>query len=61
MDKALEAFLAKKSAIDTLLEELAGASEGHFDWPPGEINWGHVGSLEYVEQRLREAMDHLRR
>lgn len=52
--KALEAFLAAKFEIDSLLERLAALSADHFGTDPEEVNWGHVGSLEHYRARLRE-------
>ena len=55
--KALDAFLAAKLEIDTMLERLAAHSADHFETSPDEINWGHVGSLSHYRARLREIMD----
>ena len=37
---ALDAFLARKSEIDTALERLQALSNDHFNAHPDEINWG---------------------
>ena len=55
--KAIDAFLAAKAEIDTMLERLAALSADHFETHPDEINWGHVGSLNHYRDRLREIAD----
>jgi hypothetical protein len=55
--KAIDAFLAAKAEIDTMLERLAALSADHFETHPDEINWGHVGTLNYYRDRLREIAD----
>ena len=55
--KALDAFLAAKFEIDAMLERLAALSVDHFETSPDEINWGHVGTLNYYRDCLREITD----
>ena len=55
--KAIDAFLAAKAEIDTMLERLAALSADHFETSPDEINWGHVGTLNHYRDRLREITD----
>jgi hypothetical protein len=55
--KAVEAFLAAKAEIDTMLERLAALSDDHFDTHPEEIHWGHVGTLNHYRDKLREITD----
>ena len=55
--KALDAFLAAKFEIDTMLERLATLSADHFQTSPDEIQWGHVGTLNHCRDRLREIID----
>lgn len=55
--KAIDAFLAAKAEIDTMLERLAALSADHFETSPDEINWGHVGTLNQFRVRLREITD----
>jgi hypothetical protein len=52
--KALDAFLAAKVEIDTMLERLTALSADHFDAHPDEINWGHVGTLNHYAGLLRQ-------
>lgn len=55
--QAIEAFLAAKAEIDTMLERLAALGANHFETGPDEINWGHVGILNHYRDRLREITD----
>lgn len=54
---AVNAFIAAKIEIDTMLERLAALSADHFDTSPDEIDWGHVGTLNHYRARLREITD----
>jgi hypothetical protein len=56
-DKALRAFLAAKAEIDTLLERLKDLSEDHFEVSPEQSHWGHVGTLDYYRETLRQITD----
>ena len=53
-ETALAAFLSKKGEIDTLLARLQALSDDHFNTAPGEVNWGHVGTLERYAEPLRQ-------
>lgn len=55
--EALAAFLAHKAEIDRTLERLATLSAEHFNVLPDEVNWGHVGTLEYRPSRLKDIAD----
>jgi len=55
--KALDAFLAAKFEIDTMLAGLAALSADHFETSPDEIHWGHVGTLNHYRAKLREITD----
>ena len=55
--KALDAFLAAKFQIDSMLERLAALSAGHFETSPDEVNWGDVGTLNHYASLLREITD----
>ena len=54
---AIDAFLAAQAEIDAVLERLAALSADHFETSPDKINWGHVGTLNYYRDRLREITD----
>ena len=56
-DKALNAFLAAKAAIDAQLERLTALSAEHFNAQPDEIHWGHVGYLQRYAELLRQITD----
>ena len=55
--RAVEAFMATKAEIDTMLDRLAELSADHFDAHPDAINWGHVGTLGFYRDKLREITD----
>ena len=54
---ALDAFLAKKAEIDTMIARLQALSAEHFEVSPDEINWGHVGTLEHYAELLKRITD----
>lgn len=56
-DAALDAFIAVKTEIDTMLVRLMAYSADHFGHSPEEVNWGHVGTLDHYRARLREITD----
>jgi hypothetical protein len=53
-DNALEAFITAKAEIDRHFADLAALSADHFNASPDEINWGHVGTVSHIRERLRE-------
>ena len=55
--KALDAFIAAKAEIDTMLERLKALSDDHFEAHPDEIHWGHVGALKHYAGLLRQITD----
>ena len=54
---ALDAFIARKAEIDTMLERLTALSDEHFGYAPDDINWGHVGTLTHYAELLRQITD----
>ena len=56
-DAALQKFLVKKVEIETMLARLQALSDDHFNAAPGEVNWGHVGTLERYAELLRQITD----
>ncbi len=54
---ALDAFLAKKAEIDTMLARLQALSADHFETSPDEVNWGHVGTLGFYAEQLQRITD----
>ncbi len=54
---ALDAYIAKKIEIDTMLTRLKALSDEHFNVAPDEIDWGHVGSLAHYAELLKRITD----
>ena len=54
---ALDAYVAKKTEIDTMLARLKALSDDHFNVAPDEINWGHVGTLAHDAELLKRITD----
>ena len=54
---ALNAFLAAKIEIDSMLARLKTLNDGHFNTHPDEINWGDVGTLNHYCGLLRQITD----
>ena len=55
--EAVDAFIAKKAEIDTMLARLAGLSAEHFNTNPDTLHWGHVGNLEFYASQIRRVTD----
>ncbi len=56
-EQSLETFLTKKAEFDALLADLQRMSDDHFGADPEAVLWGHVGTLERWNSRLREVAD----
>ena len=56
-EQALDAFIAKKTEIDTMLAKPTALSAEHFDTGPDEINWGHVGTISHYASLLKQITD----
>jgi hypothetical protein len=54
---ALEAFIARKNAIDEILDRLQKLSYDFFFVTPDDVHWGHVGMLESYLNLLRQVSD----
>ena len=54
---ALDAYIAKKNEIDTMLERLTALSDGHFNVAPDDVDWGHVGTLAHYAELLKRITD----
>ena len=54
---AIDAFLAKKAEIDTMLARLQALSDEHFEVSPDEVHWGHVGTLNHYAELLKRITD----
>lgn len=55
--QALDAFLARKAEIDTMLARLTALSADHFNVTPEELHWGHVGTLADYAELLKRITD----
>ena len=54
---ALDAYIAKKIEIDTMLTRLKALSDDHFNVAPDDIDWGHVGTLAHYAELLKRITD----
>lgn len=50
---AIDAFIARKAEIDTMLGRLTTLSGEHFGYAPDAIDWGHVGTLTHYAELLK--------
>ena len=58
-DKALAAYMNEIAQATKTLETLLEHAHNHFETAPENINWGHAGSAEHVNQKLKEITDFL--
>ncbi|MCL2215414.1 MAG: hypothetical protein FWB91_00205 [Defluviitaleaceae bacterium] len=56
-DQALAAFMDKIAEATERLAELKNYVDDHMGESPEDINWGHVGSAEYMVSKLTELTD----
>jgi hypothetical protein len=56
-ERAIDAFIAKKAKIDTILARLQKLSADHFELDPDKVDWGDVGTIAHVLEYLQEARD----
>ena len=54
---ALDAYIARKAEIDTMLARLKALSDDHFNVGPDEVDWGHVGTLAHYAELLKRITD----
>jgi hypothetical protein len=54
---ALDAYIAKKTEIDTMLARLTALSDDHFNVAPEAVNWGDVGTLTHYAELLKRITD----
>ena len=54
---ALDAYIAKKTEIDTMLARLTARSDDHFNVGPDEVDWSHVGTLAHYAELLKRITD----
>ncbi len=54
---ALDAYIARKAEIDTMLDRLRALSDEHFNVSPDEVDWSHVGTLAHYAELLKRITD----
>ena len=54
---ALDAYIARKIEIDTMLARLTALSDDHFNVAPDDVDWGHVGTLAHYAELLKRITD----
>jgi len=54
---ALDAYIAKKIEIDTMLARLKALSDDHFNVAPDAVTWGDVGTLAHYAELLKRITD----
>ena len=54
---ALDAYIARKTEIDTMLARLTALSDEHFSIAPDEVTWGDVGTLTHYAELLKRITD----
>ena len=54
---ALDAYIARKAEIDTMLARLAALSDDHFSVAPDEVTWADVGTLAHYAEQLKRITD----
>ena len=54
---ALDAYIARKTEIDTMLARLTALSDEHFDVAPDEVTWANVGTLAHYAELLKRITD----
>ncbi|MCW5738383.1 MAG: hypothetical protein KIS73_29950 [Enhydrobacter sp.] len=54
---ALDAYIAKKTEIDTMLARLTALSDDHFNIAPDDVTWADVGTLDNYAELLKRITD----
>ena len=54
---ALDAYIAKKTEIDTMLARLTALSDDHFNVAPDDVTWADVGTLAHYSELLKRITD----
>ena len=58
-DDALKRFIHHIGEVDAKLKAILAKVEDHNNLEPGQVNWGHVGDLAYVNEQLSNIMEFL--
>jgi len=54
---ALDAYISRKTEIDTMLARLTALSDEHFNVAPDEATWADVGTLAHYAELLKRITD----
>jgi len=54
---ALDAYIARKAEIDTMLDRLKALSDDHFNVQPDRVTWADVGTLARYAELLKRITD----
>jgi len=54
---ALDAYIARKTEVDTMLARLTALSDDHFNVAPDKVDWGHIGTLAHYAELLKRITD----
>ena len=54
---ALDAYIARKTEIDTMLAHLTTLSDEHFNVATDDVTWGDVGTLAHYAELLKRITD----
>ena len=55
--EVVDNFIANVTSVTHMLDRLQKAAGDHFGKSPEEVNWGDVGSLANVAEKLKQASD----
>ena len=58
-ETSLSAYVAALAEIRETLALLTDHADDHLGVAPDDVNWGHVGSANYVNEKLAEIAIHL--
>ena len=57
---AYDVFRKALNETERLAEQIARLADTAFPDDPKDIHWGHIGDIYYVNERLREIIEHFR-
>ena len=58
-EKLLTAFIFHREKAEILLKEILNITKDNMGYDPEEMNWGHVGTMEYVVEQLEVIAEHV--
>jgi len=53
----VDAYITKSANVQAMLKRLSDTAADHFDTNPDEINWGNVGDIGDIEEKLKYLCD----